>query len=189
MKGAGSLKRLKATKTLILLIWSEIIVIELVALYIFGVTSTHIGGDIDEFLDGAPESGEYMIIVFKKEYFFGKIRVTVKPYGNSIVTLTFYSGKVLNITDEYTFVEPLLPGFGRWFDGVPFTSEYNYLTPFFFDQYTGPYYVYKCPKEKLGSFLPYGVASTMYPYHIVTVKGKFKIKTEVLGVVPWNKNW
>jgi len=92
-------------KPLILLVLSEIMIIELIVLLIFGVTPT----SSSEY-DLGSNWEELMIILFKKDYFLGKIRVAIEPYENSIVTLELPYGKVLNITDEYVFVETLPPG-------------------------------------------------------------------------------
>lgn len=191
----GNLKRIKFTKPLILLVLLEILIIELVIFYIFNITPVGISGNIEELEEYEPGLEELMIIVFKKEYFFGKIRVTVKPYKNNTVTLEFPYGKVLNITDEYTFVETLLPGVSRWpFLGLSLDFAPNNYSALLFDEYLNPYYVYTCPKSELEDgflrprFLPYEVTRTMAPYYIVTIKGKFYLKTEILGVVPWNKS-
>jgi len=182
--------KLRFTKPLILLILSEIIIIELIILFIFGIAPTSASTR-----DSGSNWEELMIIVFKKEYFFGKIRVTVKPYENSIVTLEFSYGKVLNITDEYVFVETLLPGVTRF----PFAGISYHLGPenccSIVEEYSNPYYVYECPKSELGedgflrpSFLPYRVVNTMEPYYVAMIRGRFKIKIDVYGVVPWNKS-
>lgn len=192
----GDLKCVRFTKPLILVILSEILIIELAIFYIFNITPIETIGGIEEFEESEPESEELMVIVFKKDYFFGKIRITVKPYKNSTVTLEFPYGKVLNITDKYTFVETLLPGVSRWpFLGFSLDFALNNCSAFLFDEYLNHYYVYTCPKSELENgflrprFLPYKVMRTMVPYYIMTVKGKFYLKTEVLGVVPWNKSW
>lgn len=190
------MKRIRFTKPLLLLILFEIMIIELVIFSIFNITPIGSSGDIEEFEEIEPETEELMVMVFKKEDFFGKIRVTVKPYKNSTVTLEFPYGKVLNITDKYTFVETLLPGVRRWpFIGISLTFEPSNYSTFIFGEYTNPYYVYTCPKSELENgflrprFLPYEVTKTMDPYYIMTIKGKFYLKTEVFGVIPWNKNW
>jgi len=166
-------------------------IIELIVLFIFGVTPT----SSSEY-DPGSNWEELMIIVFKKDYFFGKIRVAIEPYENSIVTLELPYGKVLNITDEYVFVETLPPGVTRFpFLGISYNfGPENYLL--IVEDYSNPYYVYECPKRELGedgflrpSFLPYKVINTMRPYYIATIRGRFKMKIDVCGVVPWNKNW
>ncbi|MBO3840159.1 MAG: hypothetical protein QXU09_02050 [Thermoproteota archaeon] len=176
MKGLGGLK---ITKALVLVILLEVVIIEAIALYAFSVVYSSSGAyDI---------SGECLIIVFKKDYFFGKIKVTVIPYENSTVTLIFPSGEAVNITEEYTFIETLPPVISRWFVGLPDLIYNN--SALSYEQYTYPCYGYVCRKEELGNFLPYSVTTTMQPYGIVRIKGKsYEIKTKILGVAPWNKS-
>lgn len=182
MKGVEGLKHLKMTRTLVLLIISEITIIELVAFLPFG--TVHSSSSSYGFSD---DSRECVIIIFKKDYFLGRAKVRIKPHENSVVTLLFPSGKILNITSEYAFGEVLLPGSRCPFEG--FTFEFNYSNPLFFEESFGPHYVFVGSKEELEKFLPHKVPETMSPFYLVTARGKIsEIEVEVYGVVPWNKS-
>lgn len=52
----------------------------------------HRGGEEQSIEGGEPYPKEYIIIVFKKDYFLGRVKVRIKPYENSVVTLLFPTG-------------------------------------------------------------------------------------------------